>query len=293
MNSISAQTYIEHVKRLALGIELIDSVRQRQPVSPVRVDVEYGLPHEPKLPKDRFCFARSSRMRPEVLCRHFSGRYALLYHPSLRDHINLRIYSPWLNNLPIRRHYLPRRLRVPLLTLEDIITIEETEQPGYLEGRSRYPVLFPGVGYHLIGGATGLRGRVLRDGSPMRWACIEARLPANDRLVGRTRGNERGEFLLLLDSAAAPASDLDATIDVRVEIAGPSELPVPADEQLPKLDPLWDAPIETLPSADQTDDVATGERLPAGYAFSVSARRVIPFQVGRILSGAAVGDFVF
>lgn len=154
-------------------------------------------------------------------------------------------------------------------------------------------MLFPGVGYDLIGGATGIRGRVLRDGSPMRWACIEARLPDNDRLVGRTRGNDRGEFLLLLDPAATPASELDTTIGVRVAIAGPTNLPIPTPEQLPKSDPLWDVPVESLPPANQTDDVSTGERLPDGYTFTVSATRVITFQVGKILTGTSVGDFVF
>lgn len=277
---------VEDVRRLALGIEPIDRVRRKAPVHPVRIDIERGLPHTPKPPINRYCFAQSINKAPETLCRHFSGRYTLRYYPSLKSRILLRIYDH-------HRYYVPRRLIVPLLTEAAVKAIEEAEQQDYYVGRVRHPVLFPGAAYDVQSTATGLRGRVLRDGKPMRWCYIEGRLTATGALVGRARGDDRGEFLLLLAPSAVPASDLSATTQVRITLFGPATAPVPTTAELPAQDPLWDLPSEQLPNPGEIDEVSAGNVIPIDYVQSVSASRDVACRVGRIFTGVEVDDFVF
>jgi hypothetical protein len=52
----------------------------------------------------------------------------------------------------------------------------------------------------------------------MRWAYIEARDIVSNSIVARARGDDRGEFLLILPSLAAQASELNSTLDVRVNL---------------------------------------------------------------------------
>lgn len=281
MNSYVAETYLEKVHQLALGIEFIDPVRGRGLMHPVRVDIERGIPHAMKQPADPYCAFQSIGRAPRSLCRHPSGRYALLYTPGIGDRLTLRIYDH-------SRFYVPRRLQVPLLTLEQL---EDPENRDVLL-RQRRPALFPGAAYDICGMATGLRGRVLRDGQPMCWACIDARLPEDDALVGRARSDDRGEFLLLLSPGAAPASDLTRTIPVRISVAGPVVEPVPAQADIPGRDPLWDLPLEVLPDPGLPDDVASGDALPPGYA-TMAATVMVDMEIGRMLTGIEVPPFTF
>jgi hypothetical protein len=48
-------------------------------------------------------------------------------------------------------------------------------------------------------------------------------------------------------------------------------------------DPLGDLPLETL--AADPDDVSPGEKLPPGYASTVSSSRQVTFQLGKLLTG--------
>jgi hypothetical protein len=281
MNSHVAEKYLEKMHQLALGIEFIDPVRGRGLMHPVRVDIERAIPHEMKRPADPYCAAQSNGRVPCSLCRHPSGRYALLYSPGIGNQLIVRIYDHC-------RFYVPRRLQVPLLTLEQL-EIPAQRDPSL---RRRLLALFPGAAYDHCGMATGLRGRVLRNGQPMRWAWIEARLPENDALVGRARGDDRGEFLLLLAPGAAPASDLTRTIQVRISVAGPSVAPVPSQVDIPGQDVFWDLPLEVLPAPGLADDVALGDALPAGYV-TMSAVQTVEMEIGRMLTGIEVPPFEF
>jgi len=179
------------------------------------------------------------------------------------------------------------------LTLQEVLSIEENEQSDYFSGRIRKVVMFPGASYQFNSMATGLRGRVLRNGEPMRWAYIEATDPVSEDLIIRTRGDDRGEFLLALPPHAARAGDLNATYDIRISIAGPSVVPVSDTPELQGLDNYWDLPIEELPPAGMPDNVASGESIPDDYVISPSAVRIVTFQVGRILTGREEADFEF
>ena len=175
------------------------------------------------------------------------------------------------------------------------MTGEEIEQPENSNHpmRRRRLALFPGAAYDLVGKATGLRGRILRNDEPMRWAYVEAVLADTFSLAGRARADDRGEFLLLLWPEAAPETDLARTIQAVVSVSGPVEQPVPASDDMPSRDKLWDLPLEELPDADTCDDVSSGESFPEGFATALSGVRTVDFEIGRILTGIDEAPFDF
>jgi hypothetical protein len=213
--------------------------------------------------------------------RHHSCLHVLLYQPSLHTSVVVRIWEA-------ARCYVPRRLRIPLLTAAEAELRQRTLKT--VAHRVRRPVLFPGAAYDVNGASTGLRGRVVRaDGSPVRWARVEARLPAGGALIGRAHADDRGELLLLLAAPPPPAAALADPLNVRVTAFGLLTAPVPVPPDLPGRDPLWDLPEETLAAPGDPDPAAGGEVLPAGWPAPVSVTRIIPFRLGSVLSG--VDDF--
>jgi hypothetical protein len=125
-----------------------------------------------------------------------------------------------------------------------------------------------------------MRGRVTWHQStqnevPVRWVRVEASV--GGQVVGRAHGDDRGEFLLLLDSSAVGLSDLSSDLTAVVTVFGPAA-PVP----LPGNDPLADLPIEVL-LADP-DDVSPGRKLPPTYASTASSSRTVNFRLGALLT---------
>lgn len=276
--------YLMQTHRLALGLDFVDAMRWRELGYPVRADIERGIPHRIVGDKKRFGEPLKNGQVPVMMNRHRSGRHSLLYFPGIADHVDVRIYE-------FLRHYVPRRLRIPLLTLEQVTALETAQARNFYQGRVREPMMYPGAAYPCHEATTGLRGRVLRDGVPMRWTHIEARLVADDSFVGRARGDDRGEFLLVLFPAAAPASDLPESVLVRISVFGPEVIPEPASVEVSALDPWWDLPLEILPAAGDVDDVSSGAALPVGYAEGATVD--IEFPLGRMLSAVEVDDFIF
>ena len=284
--SVSSLNYGYQTQRLALGIEFEDALRAAELVYPVRAEIEYLLPHQSPAPKRFYGFRVHGHKAPLGLLRDSSGRYSLVYYPGIQEQLDLRIYD-------YGRYYIPRRLRIPLLTLAEVMTIEANEVADYLAGRVRSVVMFPGAAYHSHSGQTGIRGRVIRDGEPMRWAYVEAIDLVSSQVIARTRGDDRGEFLLLLPSHALQASDLSASFDVRVGVAGPTTVPVPPTPDFAAQDSFWDLPLEDIPAASLPDNVSNGETLPGAYQMSASAQRTVSFQIGRVLNGRDEADFEF
>ena len=282
----NALSYDFKNQRLALGVEFEDYLRGEPLAFPVRVEIERGLPHPSPLSKHFYAFKQLGTKAPYGLLRHATGRYSLSYYAGIKDSIDLRTYDH-------ERIYVPRRLRVPLRTLAEVMTIEENEVSDYFLGRVREVVLFPGASYHNHSLATGLRGRVLRNGEVMRWAYVEARDLITNSIVSRARGDDRGEFLLVLPPHAVPGSDLTASIDVRVSVAGPAIEPVPGSADLPALDSYWDLPLEQLPIIGAVDNVANGESFPIGFVTALSSVRTVNFIAGQMLTGREVSDFDF
>jgi hypothetical protein len=203
--------------------------------------------------------------------RHDSGLQVLLVQPGLGEVLVLRLYD-------YDRHYVPRRLHLDLDPLPQV----------------RRPALFPGAAYDVSARATGLRGRVTRAGEPMRWVRVEARLTGPDVLVGRSHGDDRGEFLLLLAPEAAPFVDLSDPLEIEVTVFGPSTPPVPSPPSLAEQDAYWDLPLEMLGAPAEFEPVAAGETLPPEYVSTLTSTRLVRFRLGRIISSAdGVLDFEF
>lgn len=283
-----ATTFNENIHRLVLGIKPIDPIINRGLLHHIHVELEKQSPHKTINSKDIYCAPQIKGRAPDMFCRHHSGRFSLIYYPGIKEEITVRLYDS-------HRHFIPRRLLIPLVALEDVLDGEESEESDYLQGRVREPVLFPAAAYDICSRSTGLRGSVTRNDKPMRWAVIEARLTTNDALVGRARSDDRGEFLLLIAADASPEGELDSTglLVVNITVFGPATIPVPSDPLLPQQDWLWDLPIENIPSPGVADNVSNGETLPPEYVISSSATREVTLQIGRILTGVNEGAFVF
>ena len=282
MNQFLPSRFVENVERLALGIEPMDAVRARPLTYQLQVEHEASL--------------LLGLQRPPIE-RHTSNRYALRYQPGVKTPIELRffdtanrIYKPERD----RRRIVPRRLRIPILTLADVETDELNEAQAAnqtvidFKRRIRRPVFFPGAAYDFSATTTGLRGRVTRGGKPMRWARVVAVLDGTTVVVGRAHGDDRGEFLLLINSAVTTGGATPKPLRIRVTVAGPATAPTPTDPDQPKRDPLWDLPLEIMAAPGANDPVATGEQdpnQPPGQEYTATVTRVIEFTVGKCLSG--------
>ncbi len=282
----SSFNYDYQVQRLALGVEFEDVSRDAELIYPVRAEIEYLSPHHSPTPNRFYGYRVQVSQAPLGLFRDISGRYSLIYFPGIKDQIDLRVYD-------YDRNYIPRRMRIPLLTLAQVLAIEVNETSDYLGGRSRRIAMFPGAAYHAHSKATGMRGRVMRNGEPMRWAYVEASDISDNSFIARTRGDDRGEFLLLLPSLAFQASDLDDSFDVRISIAGPATAPVASTPDLPGQDRFWDLPMEIVPAIGTPDNISNGESHPSDHVTALSAVRNVNFQFGRVLNGRDVADFEF
>jgi len=234
MNQIPDARFSENVLRLALGFEPVDSGLGTLLPHAIRIEFDSdprGLP------------------RPRI-ARHNSCRHVLLFDPSFTSQVDLRLVDD-------RRRIVPRRMRIPLRPLAVADTKPYTD-------RVRRPVMFPGAAYDLSSLVTGLRGRVLRGGNPMRWARVIAVTPGTNSPAARAHGDDRGEFLLLIGSAAAPVTETDTSVSFDVQIWGPAVVPVPVPPTLAQIDPLWDLPLEKPVSLGNPDPVDPADPMFAG-----------------------------
>jgi len=256
--------------RLALGIEPIDALRGQRLSHRIHVtfdDVPLGLP------------------RPQVV-RHGSGLFVLVHGDGVGTDLTLRLFDIGEPTDPAhfrgetsRRRCVPRRLRIPIPSPADADALPVTR-------RSCRPMLFPGAAYDVCEAVTGLRSRVLRAGAPVRWARVEARRPGaapGDAPVGRAHCDEHGEFLLILDPAAAPMAALESPFQLDLVAHAPDPpAPLPPAEQR-AADELWDLPVETLTPGDAPDPVAEGAFPPAGWSTAGPATST-EFHYGRLRS---------
>lgn len=221
-------------QRLALGVAPIDAVRRAGLLRPISVQIEVD---------------GGASLVP--MTRHASGHHVLTGPEGRGASLDLRLHDR-------RRAWVPRRVRVPLPNIDDTNVAR----------RTRELVLFPGVNWDLVGGATALRGWVRRATQPVRWAWLEVREPGDDAVVMRTRADDRGEFLLVLNhDTLGPLINLPSALVLELRVHGPSvaPTPTPASDQY---GPLWDLPIEQLAAPGAPDPTAAGEAqgLPSGWA---------------------------
>lgn len=310
MNRFVEERYIENIQQLALGLELLEAGSQTR------------IPHAIEVRWD----GDPSHIFYPLVSRHNSCLHALRYDPNLKhpDRVDLSYYTPEVKFPPLRplaRHlkgrvktgffvpiglgkrvdlrlidpqkrYMPRRLRFPIL---DRVEAERELPPDQRFSRKvRRPVLFPGPAYQVNGSATGLRGRVTQGGRPVRWSRIEATMPFTNVRVGRAHGDDKGEFLLLIEPIASPlGGNLRDPLPIRVTVFIPAVPPDPSSPDLPQLDPLWDLPLEEASAPGAPDPVTSGDAIPIGYIANLNGgTKNMNFRLGRILTGVEVDDFV-
>jgi hypothetical protein len=286
VNVFLPKRYQETIQRLALGLEPIDAVTRHR----VRHVVNAALEHVPQ-PVDTW---RNLQPGDDVndylprLDRHPSCHYVLLYQPGLKQPVDLRLFDS-------ARRFVPRRLSVPISTEAAVVAADDPTKPQVpLSSRVLRPYLFPGAAYDVSESATGLRGRAVRGGIPMRWARIEARLVATNELLGRAHGDDRGDFLLLVQLDPAHVGDPGDPLVVQLTLLGPSVPPVPAYALQPVVDPYWDLPLEkpSIPPPGSDDPAAAGNTPPPGYVPSAGGPTNVSLPLGRI-SSAGIPPLTF
>jgi hypothetical protein len=257
--------------RLALGLELIDAATGLRAAAPL-VSTFSRTPEDPLAP---------GPAAPAWPLRGRTGSTLVVrLEPHVRSPLRIKITDP-------SRTYIPRLIDVPF------VAPVGAGNPSVAR-RSRRIVLYPGAAYPISDTATGLRGRVLRRRRPLRWARIEARLTEGGPVIARAHGDDRGEFLLLLDRRALPDASLpeDRALDVRLTVFAPTAFLGPPPEAG---DDDFGLPIETAappPVSDTapppSDPAAAGEALPNGYAATgpgaVTATATVSFALGRMIS---------
>lgn len=260
MTTLVPPNYVEHVHKLALGVEPVDAMLGTRISDPLRVTLD-GVPF-PKPPwgstPSAHWFEHANPL--PALSRKSSCLYSLLDGPGVKSPVAVRIFDA-------ARRFVPRRLRVAL-------------GPGNVS--TVQPHLFPGAAYGVSCTTTGLRGRVLfaNTTTPFRWARVVAQLPGAPTVVGRAHGDDRGEFLLLLSSAALGIGQISNPISIEIRVFGrPSPQPPPPDPKLPSQDPLWDLPLEDVPPAA----ALTGEETPDQYVELPTSDGVSPFESPRVV----------
>jgi hypothetical protein len=267
MNEFLPSHFVEIVHRLALGVEPMDAQsggRLGYQLQAIYDSQQTGLPRPP-------------------IERHTSNLFSLRYQPGVTTQLDLLFFDSakrLYRSEHDRRRIVPRRLRIPILTLADVEHAEQADKKGFGR-RIRRPAFFPGAAYDFSATSTGMRGRVVRNNAPMRWARVVATLAGTSVVAGHAHGDDRGEFLLLIKANVTTGSALPKPLEIEVSVFGPAAAPTPATPDLPLLDPLWDLPFETLADPGDDDPVATGEELPAGYTANVS--RIVQFPLGKCL----------
>jgi hypothetical protein len=238
-------------QHLALGLEPVDAPRRARIAHALEVAFDGAPLAPPRSRRDPSLPAWTPQDVRERVARTDSCRHVLRWRASLGPAVDLRI-------LDLSRRFVPRRLSIAL-------------PAAPVMGRICRPALLPGAAYDVPAGSVGVRGRVTlgADGPPVRWVRAVARRPGGGAVVGCAHGDDRGEFLLLLDAGAAAGADLILPIAVEVTVFGPD----PPSTEADPADPYADLPLEaTALPADPgellrpgADAVLDGTELPGGY----------------------------
>lgn len=254
--------------RLALGLVARDGVTSRGVAHGLRAGWE---PHPRLLPRGR------PGWWPCVDLEGLGGgRFRLRAAPARPDIVVVRLYDP-------ARRYVPRRLEVTLWPYAALVV----QPPGNdvpVASRTLPVWLAPGAAYPLPRGATAVRGRVVRDGSPARWARVVAIGPGN-AVLGRAQVDDRGEFLLLL--ADTNQNPVQSTVGVDLRVRGPAGPPALHDRDGDLLGDLVAEPVvrPANPPApgDLDNPVLRGVTPPPGYVANAAPDVHVTVNVGEEL----------
>jgi hypothetical protein len=232
--------------RLALAVECVDATKRRLVTKAVHITRD-----------------DSGAVLPE----HGSGRGVLVHDQGAPSKLTIRIADP-------ARQFVPRRLTVPLWSLAEVSAADNDGGP-FVPAASRLlrPWLLPGSAYPLVRGATALRGRVEANGAVVRWPRIVA-TDHEDIAVGWAHGDERGEFVMMLEVPKVPPTMPDS-FEVTLTVSAA------ANPAAPGRDPLADLVVEQAarPAAPPAPTEAErlllqGRATPPSYRTSRPGTRV-------------------
>jgi hypothetical protein len=271
VNQYLPPAYAETVWRLAAGLAPVSALGGSGPLPGVRLALEV-VPKPYQVPAGAGAIGDYHvGIGLPAVPRNASGRFAITYLVSgLTQNVAVRFYDT-------ERCYVPRRFGLPVPTEAAVISQEQAAESRPwppIPSRGFRPVLYPGANYGTQAGATVVRGRVLRqDGSAARWARVSAVDADHGYPVGWAHGDDRGEFLLILQTSdAGLVTPGSAVASVTLGISA-RPLPVPVDSPTQsRADPLWDLEIEALPSPGSPDTVSDGRTPPADYGAPLTAR---------------------
>lgn len=297
-NIFLPERFAEGVHRLAVGVQPIDAIRRARFADGLAVALDAprgGVGNRRPVASSAAWLAGLPRFE-----RHDSGRFALRHHPWVRSPVVVRVWDA-----TGRRRIVPRRLRLRILSWADLMAAEaDLSQPQPTAADRTFELgLHPGAGYELSTALTVLRGSVRFDGRPLRWPRVEAFRPARNGTpevsVGIAHGDDRGEWLLVLDTGLLRPGEVSNPFPVVLRVHGrtPPALPTqeaefltgsfgdaptadPARERYLRervADPFWDLPIEPeFAAVGAGDQVLTGRRVPGGLVRSASVDTPVP-----------------
>lgn len=267
--------------RLALGLSWTDALTRQAAFGPLRSVLETVGPYALNLTMDIH--------RADRHALRYAGLVQKRFDKALADfgaaNWAVQVYGARRLDRPAYaidldpRLYVPRRIQfVPALA---------GTVPAPTPLNIRMPWLWPGSAYPLPGNATAIRGRLLRGpdlqhAAPIPWGRLVATIPSAQNVfnaatpVGYGHGDDRGEFVLVLDNRAVSGATLTNPVSVRLWPFLP-----PAATVLNPADPLASLPLETG-GVDSTNAVLRGQAIPAGYV--AAASKVLSLRLGETKS---------
>lgn len=272
--------------RLALGLECLDAMTGVRINTPLSAEVLKVGPLE----FGQFMTAKGGGLQmvhyAQRLKKYYQHCIANNYAHALETRLSCVRLAPTFED---KRSYVPRRLRITLKT-------DANQQPAPTPENIRRPWLWPGAAYPVPGNATGVRGRAAKGSDaksavPLRWVRVLASIPASEAdlakatIVGQAHGDDRGEFLLLIEPKAIPTTTITGPLKVRLTLYLPPVLPPPDADT----DPLWDVPLEDVGDAPDSA-LLQGKAIPPGFAEPVGSAKQRDLTLGQVLSG---DDFLF
>lgn len=254
--------------RLAMGVQWQDALMQQPVAASLVTDLE----------------AIGTRPCAQRFEAHSQGRWAIRYAArvarlmaravELAQAVEFRLRSFGRRDARIAgystsndpRIYVPRRLALtPLL---------DGGMPPADRSNVRSAWLWPGAAYPVPANATVVRGRIRKGPDaahavPVAWARVVVTRPlpapaapnfATETRIAWGHGDDRGEFLVLLDAHAVPGGAvLPEVINLRLWVF----LPPPA-VVFSASDPLASLPLEAG-GIDFSNDILRGTAIPPGY----------------------------
>jgi hypothetical protein len=268
--------------RLALGVSWIDGVTQIGAYGPLTTILEnigiYYL-HKPfdRHNSDRFALRYAGLIKKRLDKAFKDGLSTDCY---VVGHGSRQMGQAIFDSQQDVRIYVPRRLQMAV--------VFTGSEPAPTPSNIRTPWLWPGATYPFHPTATLIRGRVRRGATlatstHLRWARIFATIPQTEAIfnqatvVGCGHGDDRGEFVLVLDARAVSGASLKNPVLVRLWAFVP---PPPA--QIDPRDSFLGLPLENGGTA-AINDVLRGRGVPTEYTLQQS--KILELRLGETRGG--------